>query len=113
VPSLLAGRSPPEHRTQFEWIVGTVIWVNEFIADMIAEAIERKAGLRPLAPHPFRQILACNHRDPPEHPVPHAMFIQHTLYDFAALLPARGSTGTYCPLASFGRQRLGDLIGCR
>jgi hypothetical protein len=65
--------------------------VNEFIADMIAQAIKRKADLRPLAPHPFREILACNHLDLPEHLVPHAMFIQHALYNFAALLPTRGN----------------------
>jgi Bacterial dnaA protein helix-turn-helix len=65
--------------------------VKDFIAEMIAEAIRRKSNLRPLAPHPFRQILGCNHLDLPDHLVPHAMFIQHALYDFAALLPTRGS----------------------
>ena len=67
------------------------ISVKDFIADMIAEATRQKAGLSPLAPQAFLQTLAHTSLDVPKHLVPHAMFIQQTLYDFARLLPTRGS----------------------
>ena len=65
--------------------------VKDFIADMIAEATRQKAGLSPLAPQAFLQTLAHASLDVPRHLVPHAMFIQQTLYDFATLLPTRGN----------------------
>jgi hypothetical protein len=65
--------------------------VREFIADMIAEAMEQKAAVSPLAPLPFLQVLASTSLHMPEHLVPHAMLIQRTLYDFAKLLPTRAS----------------------
>jgi hypothetical protein len=65
--------------------------VRDFIADMIAEAIQQKARFSPLAPQAFLQVLSCASLDVPAHLVPHAQFIQRTLYDFAKLLPARDS----------------------
>jgi Bacterial dnaA protein helix-turn-helix len=65
--------------------------VKEFIAEMIAAGIRRKYMLRPLAPPPFLQVLSHNGLDVPERLAPHAMFIQQTLYEFAALLPTRAS----------------------
>ncbi len=65
--------------------------VKDFIAGMIEDAIRQKAGLSPLAPQAFLQVLTLASLDLPKHLVPHAMFIQQTLYDFAMLLPTRGS----------------------
>ena len=61
--------------------------VKDFIAGMIEDAIRQKAGLSPLAPQAFLQVLTLASLDLPKHLVPHAMFIQQTLYDFAMLLP--------------------------
>jgi hypothetical protein len=71
--------------------VATGFSVKDFIADMIAGAIRQKAGISPLAPQPFLQVLSRASFEVPGHLLPHAMFIQRTLYDFARLLPTRGS----------------------
>jgi hypothetical protein len=65
--------------------------IKDFIAEMIANGIQQKATLRPLAPAAFLQALAHDGLDVPERFAAHAMFIQQTLYDFAALLPTRNS----------------------
>ena len=65
--------------------------VKDFIACMIEDANRQKAGLSPLAPQAFLQVLTLTSLDLPKHLVPHAMFIQQTLYNFAMLLPTRGS----------------------
>ena len=70
---------------------GMELSVKDFIAGMIEDAIRQKAGLSPLAPQSFLQVLTLTSLDLPKHLVPHAMFIQRTLYDFAMLLPTRGS----------------------
>jgi hypothetical protein len=67
----------------------TGLSVREFIADMIAEAIRQKAAIKPLAPEPFLQVLSYASLDVPERLVPHAMFIQQTLCEFAEDLLAR------------------------
>jgi len=65
--------------------------VKDFIAGMIEDAIRQKAGLSPLAPQAFLHVLTLPSLDLTKRLVPHAMFIQQTLYDFAMLLPTRGS----------------------
>jgi hypothetical protein len=65
--------------------------LKDFIAEMIARGIQQNAALWPLAPLPFLQALRHDGLGVPERFAAHAMFIQQTLYDFAALLPTRNS----------------------
>lgn len=64
---------------------------GDFIADMIAAALQQKAKVSPLAPQAFLQVLARTSLDMPARLVPHARFIQQSLYDLANVLPTRGN----------------------
>ena len=85
--------------------------VKDFVAEMIARGLKQRTALRPLAPPPFMQALGHNGLDVPERLASHAMFIQQTLYDFAALLPTRNSLQARAAVIrqiNFGSNTAGD-----